>query len=66
MSYAAFRRGSLRRGFFDARQRSYYACIPAQSSGLVPSASASRNAISAEIPALPLRIRESAAKAEPL
>ena len=43
----------------DACQRSYCPCMPIHSSGVVPRASATRNAKSAEIPARPLRTRDS-------
>src|SRR5215470_648332 len=57
--------GTLARRRFDACHRSYWACIPIHSSGLVPSASESRKAISADIPALPLRMRDRAARVTP-
>src|SRR6266850_6904245 len=63
--YAASKRASFRRCFFDACHRSYWACMPIQSSGLVPRASERRKAISAEIPALPFRMRESATRVIP-
>jgi len=50
------------RGLLDACHRSYWACIPVHSSGVVPRASDSRSAISAEIPALPFRRRDSATR----
>src|SRR5581483_8234382 len=53
------------RRFFDACHRSYCDCMPTHSSGLVPRASDSRNAISAEIPALPLRMRDNATRVTP-
>jgi hypothetical protein len=49
----------------DARQRSYWACMPIHSSGLVPRASDSFSAMSAEIPALPFKMRDSATRVTP-
>jgi hypothetical protein len=57
--------GTLARRRFDACHRSYCACIPIHNSGLVPSASESRKAISADIPALPLRMRDRVARVTP-
>jgi len=64
-SAAVAKCGTLARRRFDACHRSYWACIPIHSSGLVPSASESRKAISADIPALPLRMRDRAARVTP-
>jgi len=50
------------RGLLDACHKSYWACIPVHSSGVVPRASDSRSAISAEIPALPFNRRDSATR----
>jgi hypothetical protein len=49
----------------DARHRSYWACMPIHSSGLVPRASDSFSAMSAEIPALPFKIRDRATRVTP-
>jgi hypothetical protein len=57
--------GTLARRRFDACHRSYCPCIPIHNSGLVPSASESRKAISADIPALPLSMRDRAARVTP-
>jgi hypothetical protein len=64
-AHATFKRASFRRRFCEACHKSYWACIPAHSSWLVPRASERRNAISAEIPALPFKIRESPARVIP-
>lgn len=50
------------RGLLDACHKSYWACIPVHNSGVVPRASDSRSAISAEIPALPFNRRDSATR----
>jgi hypothetical protein len=50
------------RGLLAACHKSYWACIPVHSSGLVPRASDRRNAISAEIPELPFSRRDSATR----
>ncbi len=59
---ASASRGTFVRFRREACQSSYCDCIPVQSSGPVPMASDSRNAISAEIPALPFRIRDRLAR----
>src|ERR1019366_5095440 len=49
----------------DATQRSYCDCMPAQSSGDVPKASANRNARSAETPARPFSTRDRVTRETP-
>jgi hypothetical protein len=48
-----------------ARHRSYWVCMPIHSSGLVPRASASFSAMTAEIPALPFKMRDRATRVTP-
>ena len=50
---------------WEACHRSYCVCMPIQSSGLVPRASASFSAMSAEIPALPFKMRDRATRVTP-
>jgi len=49
----------------DARHKSYWVCMPIHNSGLVPRASHSLRAMSAEIPALPFKMRDRAARVTP-
>jgi hypothetical protein len=48
-----------------ARHRSYWVCMPIHSSGLVPRASASFSAMTAEISALPFKMRDRATRVTP-